>query len=179
MTTKKTEPEPFTLDGSAPLGVGRVGTLHAAPADIVRAFGPANVGASGDNKVDREWLFRSREGHGVSVYAYKATSLYDADLPSPSDFWSSEDVYRGLSVSGPNERVGEAFIKWAQAKIAETKQAEPVSPQPPKRCATCGGFNLRGTAWVWLNTGALCENTDAPTDEVWCEDCEDETEIAE
>lgn len=118
--TKETEPEPepFVLDSTV-YGRARVGTLHAAPADIVRAFGPANVGASGDNKVDREWCFRSREGYGVSVYAYKATSLYADDLPSPSDFWSSEDVYRDLSVSGPNEHVGEAFIKWAQAKIAE------------------------------------------------------------
>lgn len=43
-------------------------------------------------------------------------------------------------------------------------------------CSVCKGVNIQITAWVDANTGADCGG-DSPTEQVWCEDCDEETGI--
>ena len=76
-------------------GAGRVGTIWIAPATFAAQFPQPSVVFKGkytDGKVDRIWQF-SRGGDHFDVYAYKATSHYLLDLPTPEEFWASTQPF--------------------------------------------------------------------------------------
>lgn len=96
------------MDGSS-----RRGTLVATPVELRSRLGePSWVDTGdGDGKVDCEWVFQNERGDRVSVYAYKATSLYEDDLPASAEFWASAEPV-GFSVGGYSVEAASAFIYW-------------------------------------------------------------------
>lgn len=79
--------DPYVLDPNGDdSGTGLFAEVVLSPADVVRRFGN---GHDGDRyKVSRRWVFR--KGDLVfTLYDWKSTSLYDPDLWSPADLWSS------------------------------------------------------------------------------------------
>ncbi len=52
--------------------------------------------------------------------------------------------------------------------------------QPPPRffCATCRGTNVMVTAWVYMNSNQIADS-DGPTDQIWCPDCDAEVTVEE
>ena len=69
-----------------------VGSVVVSPAALHRAFGVPKV-ASTDPKVSREYAFLNEQGIKLTIYDYKATSLYSPLLPSSTDFWASEEPF--------------------------------------------------------------------------------------
>lgn len=102
-------------------GTFRVGTLIAAPSDLRAVFGEPME--SDGHKVSGEYVFASPDGSAVfTVYDYKATSLYDNDLPEPVDFWSSRtpfDFSIGGRERGPQLAAFEAWLASALRELAE------------------------------------------------------------
>lgn len=92
-------------------GTHRVAEVQLVPAALVRCFGP---GQPGDGfKVSREWIFQCGD-LVFTVYDWKSTSLYDADLWRPEELWASPvpwDLHVG-SKSPATERDVEAFIDY-------------------------------------------------------------------
>jgi len=96
---------PHVLDTrpSSMAGSYRIGTLYAAPSTVAKTLGlPTVIG--GDEKVDREWMF----DFGGSIYAYKATSNYEPDCPTPEEFWASNEEFP-LSICGNRENYKRAL----------------------------------------------------------------------
>lgn len=96
------------LDEDADMcGTCKIGEYRISPAILVRAFGEPN--STGDGyKVDAEYLFSDEEGNVYSLYAYKATSLYDAELPTPEAFWqkgSPQEFSIGGSADAPASKL--------------------------------------------------------------------------
>jgi hypothetical protein len=116
--TVDTTNDPYILsDDANTSGTSRLGTLAVSPAAFLRTFGPAN--AEGDDyKVDREWVFKALGGEVITVYAYKATNLYDPvdGDPTPDEFWAGEESY-DLSVGGNDQKAVNGFIAFAKARM--------------------------------------------------------------
>ena len=81
--------------------------------ELVKAFGPPEMGD--DYKVSAEWTFAGPEGSVVTLYDYKATALYDSDLPTVTAFRKSKRKY--------NWHVGAETLEQARdAQLWLTKQ---------------------------------------------------------
>ncbi len=70
-------------------GVTTMGEIEVAPATIVARFGsPRN---SDENKVSGEFVFADQRGEPFVVHDWKSTSLWEDGLPSPEEFWASDE----------------------------------------------------------------------------------------
>ena len=72
-------------------GVGytsRVGHIESSPAELIRLFGKPLK--SDGYKTSGEYLFKIYDSY-ITLYDWKATSLYDDSLISPSDYWANEE----------------------------------------------------------------------------------------
>jgi len=68
-----------------------------------------------DGKVDRQFIFT--KGHLVfKIWAFKATNLYEDDLPDPNTFWNSTNPYM-VSLAGINSKGLNEFLKWLKYHI--------------------------------------------------------------
>jgi hypothetical protein len=76
-----TKVEGITL-GASPGGGHLVDELSASYTELTRLFGRPNMPGDG-YKTTTEWSLEYA-GHPISVYDYKATSLYDDEEPSPA-----------------------------------------------------------------------------------------------
>ena len=72
-----------------------------------------------DGKVDREWWFSDGSGSYFGIYAFKATSQYDAEYPTPDEFWD-EDKISSLSISAKRVPPQE-FLDFLESKIHGAK----------------------------------------------------------
>lgn len=97
--------------------------VNIAPANIVLAFGEptwkANSSNSGDGKVSREYFFKDSEGYITGIWDYKSTELYDNSLPTPTQFWKSNNLEILSIVGADNEKKNEAFMQWVFNKVKD------------------------------------------------------------
>ena len=94
----------------------RVGHIDLSPARLALRFGP---GVESDGyKVDREYLFTDDDGNVFTLYAYKATSLYDSGLPDPDAFWRQRSAQE-FSIGGTTSP--DKFIQWLSKQLTKGK----------------------------------------------------------
>ena len=68
----------------------RFGEIQIIPSAVVRCFGE---GESGDGfKVFRTWIFR-RGDLVFTLYDWKSTSLFDAEMWTPQELWASHEPF--------------------------------------------------------------------------------------
>lgn len=75
----------FKVSDKSPNGVSYQASFVASYAQLVTLLGEPNS-AGDEYKVSTEWLLEDENGHVVTIYDYKETSLYDNDLPSVEEF---------------------------------------------------------------------------------------------
>lgn len=90
---------------------GRVGTLVASPAAVLRVLGTPTIddGYDPSRKTEREWHFRVN-GRTVTIYAYRERGG-DA-------FWHSQESF-DFSIAGTRAEDAEAVVEWFNAKLVE------------------------------------------------------------
>ena len=108
----------YKLNPYASRNDGRIGTLSVAPKQLVSTFGqPQQQGY----KVSGLYVFESEDGTVFTVYDYKYTNLYNRDLPTPEEFWNSDEI-TNFSIGGNDQMVDSDlkianFIKWVKEQI--------------------------------------------------------------
>lgn len=105
-------------------GTSMIEEVEVAPARLVRALGAPHRRADG-YKVSGLYCFVeptatsgaiSSDGiHVFTVYDWKATSLYNEELPSPLAFWNSKDRVC-LSIGSNCDNVTD-FKRWLLEKV--------------------------------------------------------------
>lgn len=116
---------PFALTPEADVAhTGLAGAVVVAPASLVRRFGTPLPGE--DFKVSGSFSFTGENGEVFTVYDWRATSLYYegerdpalANLPSPSEFWSSSSLWE-FKVGAHRGSKGKAqFCEWLLSEVA-------------------------------------------------------------
>jgi hypothetical protein len=102
-------------------GTHRIGTLAISPKDLLSKIGLpifSNNDDCSDGKVSGEYIFKEVETNKiVTLYDYKATNFYDNDLPSPEEFWKSDETFF-FSIGGHNNdsELVDSFISWIKGK---------------------------------------------------------------
>ena len=76
---------------SSRVGTSLQGEFTASYAEVARVFGEAET-VDGD-KVSTQWTLKSPGGKVHAIYDYKATNVYEDDLPSVEEF-RAEPSYR-------------------------------------------------------------------------------------
>lgn len=107
----------------------RVGYIEASPAELVRLFGKPLK--SDGYKTSGEYLFKIYDRY-ITLYDWKATSLYDDSLSSPADFWKNEErvtfnVGAQHGDGSDNSLVVYLLLDLIQTRRAELKQKENVA----------------------------------------------------
>lgn len=96
-------------------GTSLVEEVELTPRFLKLQFGlPGN----GDGiRVSGWYVFVSDVGEVFTIYDYKQTSLWDpeSDLPTPDEFWSSDNV-ETLSVGGKPGTDYNSFVQWIEHK---------------------------------------------------------------
>lgn len=93
------------------------GYINSAPALLVKIFG--KPGESDGYKVSGEYKFKKEsDGRIFYIYDWKMTTLYDdyEDIPTPEEFWASNEPYRFHVGANGSEGVNE-FIEDFNALI--------------------------------------------------------------
>lgn len=92
------------------------GAILLPPAGVRRRFGQRNDGDG--YKVSRQWVFR--KGDMVfTLYDWKCTDVYAPGLPTPDEFWASEEpqeLHVG-SKSPATTADGVAFAMWLNDEV--------------------------------------------------------------
>lgn len=104
-------------------GVGytaRVGHIEASPAELVRLFGKPLK--SDGYKTSGEYLFKIWDRY-ITLYDWKATSLYNDSLPSPEDYWKNEErvIFNVGSQHGTNDS---GYTVYLLLDLIQTKRLE-------------------------------------------------------
>ena len=107
----------------------RVGHIEASPAELIRLFGKPLK--SDGYKTSGEFLFKISDRY-ITLYDWKATSLYDDSLPSPADYWSNEErviLNVGSQYPSTNDSGYTVYLllDLIQTRRAELKQKENVA----------------------------------------------------
>ncbi|NNF52567.1 MAG: hypothetical protein HKN59_09040 [Gammaproteobacteria bacterium] len=98
-------------------GTSLVDEVELTPRFLARQYGPPD-GADG-LRVSGLYTFVSDVDEVFTVYEYKSTTLSDSDsdLPTPEEFWSSDQLVT-LSVGARPGTDYEAFVEWIENKHA-------------------------------------------------------------
>jgi hypothetical protein len=109
---------PYKLDPSADISnTSLVEEVEVAPAKVVRALGAPHRRMD-EYKVSG--LYSFVDGLRVfTVYDWKATSLYDEDLPSPLAFWNCKSEVC-LSIGSNSDDVTD-FKRWLLERVLTLK----------------------------------------------------------
>ena len=99
----------------------RVGHIEASPAELVRLFGKPLK--SDGYKTSGEYLFKIRDRY-ITLYDWKATSLYDDSLPSPADYWKNEERVI-LNVGSQRSEINDSdYTVYLLLDLIQTKRLE-------------------------------------------------------
>lgn len=82
-----------------------------------------NSSESDGYKVSGEWAFINREGDVVTIYDWKATSLYDEDLPTPEEF-RAQGYPSTFSIGGHTAVAAETFRHELQLQLLKLRKLE-------------------------------------------------------
>lgn len=97
-------------------GTHRIGTLTIAPSQLRKLLGPPN-GEGDGYKVDSGYQFRDpATGEVFTLYAYKATNLYDGDLPTPEKFWRQRRTVE-FSIGGTGRVPAQKLIDFIHEEV--------------------------------------------------------------
>ena len=105
---------PLRCDGAS----GKIQDILIAPRRIVEVFGDVD-NLEETEKVSRVWTFVDHHGKYYEIRDWKCTNVYDPDLPSPDDFWQSNDpTYIDIcaDVRLPKEDKQE-FVQWVISRL--------------------------------------------------------------
>jgi hypothetical protein len=94
-------------------GITIMGEVTAAPASIVKLFGPPSPGDG--YKISGEYAFVNHRGQAFVLHDWLCTSLYDSSGPTPELFWASGDPFE-FSVSSMDLDISE-FAAWLQNEL--------------------------------------------------------------
>ena len=94
--------------------IGRIETRYES---LAKAFG--NPLESDGYKVSGEWIFSDEDGGVFTIYDWKATDLYDKDLPSVDQF--REYPAYEFNIGGHSQKDLEDFKRWV---INQTDKAD-------------------------------------------------------
>lgn len=104
----------FTLAPDANRGgTSWMGDIEVVPAHLIRRFGAPS--RSDQYKVSGQYTFVDDGGGVFVLHDWKATSLYDPDLPSPLAFWNSRSPH-AFTLSSNDREVSE-FREWILAQL--------------------------------------------------------------
>lgn len=70
-------------------GITTMREIDVAPASLVRRFGWPAI--SDGYKVSGQYVFADQAGQPYVVHDWKSTSLWEADFPTPDEFWTSDE----------------------------------------------------------------------------------------
>lgn len=98
----------------------RVGHIEASPAELVRLFGKPLK--SDGYKTSGKYLFKIYDRY-ITLYDWKATSLYDDSLPSPADYWKNEERVI-LNVGSQHGEQDGAYVVYLLLDLIQAKRAE-------------------------------------------------------
>jgi hypothetical protein len=105
----------------------RVGHIEASPAELVWLFGKPLK--SDGYKTSGEFLFKIHDRY-ITLYDWKATSLYDDSLPSPADFWKNEERVI-LNVGSQHGEDNSGYSVYLLLDLIQTRRAELKATQSP------------------------------------------------
>ena len=105
--------------GARAAGSYRQHVLEIPPSIFRETFGRPNYKAF-KGKIDREWVFENEDGELFFVYAYKATSAYDRDLPDPEIFWNQKEPYP-LRIGGHSPKALRSFLDFLYEEFGNRK----------------------------------------------------------
>ena len=98
----------------------RVGHIEASPAELVRLFGKPLK--SDGYKTSGEFLFKIYDRY-ITLYDWKATSLYDDNLPSSADYWKNEERVI-LNVGSQHGENDSGYTVYLLLDLIQTRRAE-------------------------------------------------------
>ena len=111
--------EPYQLIDKQPTDVmtGSIHDIYVAPKRVMEVFGD-RYEATGQ-KVSRCWNFVDADGRLYQIRDWKCTSTYEPYLPSPDDFWQSDepeyiDICSDTRLSDEKKQ---AFVQWVKSKL--------------------------------------------------------------
>lgn len=87
--------------------------LVAVPARIVKCFGPPGRGDG--YKKSGEYVFTDDQGRPFVVHDWRATNLFDSELPSPAEFWAGEEPIEFCVVA--READTDEFERWFLGRV--------------------------------------------------------------
>lgn len=88
--------------------------------------------------------------------------------PDSFDWYATDEEH----ICGPFETQEDARKGW-------DAMYPPPEPRPPEHlycCASCGSLAVQITSWVFANNVNLSDGGESPTNQAYCDDC-DETEL--
>jgi hypothetical protein len=91
-----------------------MGCVEFPPAQIVARFGPPRAGDG--YKISGEYVFADAEGRVFALHDWKSTSLWEAGLPTPDEFWASPAPAE-LSLSSRDLPTAD-FEAWLHTELA-------------------------------------------------------------
>jgi len=95
-------------------GITIMGEVTAAPAAVVRLFGPPSPGDG--YKISGEYAFVNDGGEAFVLHDWMYTNLCSEDGPTPEEFWAIKEPLE-LSISSLDLDTAE-FAKWVQQQLA-------------------------------------------------------------
>jgi hypothetical protein len=102
-----------------------VGHIEASPTELIRLFGKPLK--SDEYKTSGEFLFKIYDRY-ITLYDWKATSLYDDSRPSPADYWAKEErVIFNVGSHGSQNDSGHTIyllLDLIQTRRAELKEKQ-------------------------------------------------------
>jgi hypothetical protein len=87
--------------------------IVAVPAVVVKCFGPP---ARGNGfKKSGEYVFVDENDQPFVVHDWRATNLFDPDLPSPEEFWAGTEPQEFCVVARAEDT--DAFERWFLGRL--------------------------------------------------------------
>lgn len=118
-------------------GTSLQGYVRVAPAELVEMFG--EPGEGDEYKVSMEYTFKGSDGSVVTLYDWKATSLYDEGCPDPKDFRGDTAPNQFHVGARHGSKAATLFIAWMH-ECRRAHIARPSAQEPAKGdCSECHG----------------------------------------
>ena len=133
-----------------PTGTSSQGGVEASYKDIHKILGDP-MDESDGYKVSTEWILTGPRGCVVTLYDYKATSLYDDGMPSVEEFRAQR--FYDWHIGADNKESGALFEGWLSAKLAEIPAPEPEFHE--FRHATKAEAEAHQAGVQWANDSAI------------------------
>jgi hypothetical protein len=91
-------------------GTHLIGYIETRYESLIKAFG--NPLGSDGHKISGEWFFTDEDGGVFTIYDWKATDLYDKNLPSVDQF--REYPAYEFNIGGHSQKNVEEFKAWVK-----------------------------------------------------------------